>query len=276
MYTCINPGAVGITLDWEACLPLAQEAGFEGIDVPVDPAVPAAKYREALEQHGLLPGGMGLPFHLGDSEAKIEAGLAVLPAISQRALEIGQTRFYTWIRSFSDQLTWQENWQFHVTWLGKTARILAENGCRLGLEFLGPQTLREGRRYEFVHTMDGMLELGAAAGPNVGLLLDAYHWYTARGSIEDLYGLNNEQVVYVHINDAPAGVPVEQQQDLVRALPGATGVIDLAGFLDALRRIGYDGPVVPEPFEKSLAEMPPAAAARQVGQSMRSVWTAVI
>ena len=34
-----------------------------------------------------------------------------------------------------------------------------------------------------------------------------------------------------------------------RELPGATGVIDLAQFIAALRRLGYDGPVRAEPFE---------------------------
>ena len=62
--------------------------------------------------------------------------------------------------------------------------------------------------------------------------------------------------MYVHVNDAPAGVPVEEQLDNVRALPGETGVIDIAGFLQSLQAIGYDGPVVPEPFKKELADLP--------------------
>jgi hypothetical protein len=35
-------------------------------------------------------------------------------------------------------------------------------------------------------------------------------------------------------------------------LPVATGVIDTAGFLQALVAIGYDGPARPEPFNKIL------------------------
>ena len=63
-----------------------------------------------------------------------------------------------------------------------------------------------------------------------------------------LKALTPAQVVYVHVNDAPAGVPIDEQMDGVRALPGETGVIDIAGFLKALQGIGYDGPVTPEPF----------------------------
>ena len=122
--------------------------------------------------------------------------------------------------------------------------------------------MREGHRYVFVHTLEEMLELGALIGANVGLLLDSWHWYTSLGTVEEVLALEPRQVVYVHINDAPAGVPVERQQDLLRCLPGATGVEDLPGFLGALRTIGYDGPVVPEPFVPALAEMPPARRCR--------------
>jgi len=45
------------------------------------------------------------------------------------------------------------------------------------------------------------------------------------------------------------------QVDSVRALPGETGVIDIAGFLQALHAIGYSGPVTPEPFKKELGGM---------------------
>jgi sugar phosphate isomerase/epimerase len=271
MYTCLNPRAIGISLVWEACLPLARDYGFEGIDVPIDPQVSAAWYRELLEQYSLKPGGMGLPFHMRDSDAKVTEGLELLPALSQRAQQVGQNRFYTWILPYSDQLTWKENYRLHVERLGKAAKILAGNGCRLGLEFLGPRSLRVGRRYSFVHTLQEMLDLSEAVGPNVGLLLDAWHWYTSLGTIEELQNLENRQVVYVHINDAPAGVPIEQQQDLIRRLPGETGVIDLPGFLDAMRSIGYDGPVVPEPFVKSLSETKPEVSARRVRDAMQCV-----
>jgi len=60
--------------------------------------------------------------------------------------------------------------------------------------------------------------------------------------------------------------------DLVRRLPGETGVIDIVGFLKALKEIGYDGPVTPEPFDKSLKEMPKDEAVRKVGKAMDKVW----
>jgi sugar phosphate isomerase/epimerase len=272
MYPCLNPGNIGVQLPWEECLPLARGNGFAGIDVPVDPQKSASYYLDLLARYELKPGGMALPFTPSDSQAKVAEGLTRLPAIAARAREIGQTRFYIWIMPFSDTLDRKVNFKLQAERLGHTARILGEQGCSLGLEFIGPKTLREGHRYGFLRTMDEMLDLCEAAGENVGLLLDAYHWWTSLGVVDDLLRLENRQVVYVHINDGQPGLAVDEQLDLVRCLPGESGKIDIAAFFKALRTIGYDGPVVPEPFEKKLAALPPAEAVRLVSESVRKVW----
>jgi sugar phosphate isomerase/epimerase len=82
-------------------------------------------------------------------------------------------------------------------------------------------------------------------------------------------------VVAVHVNDAPAGIPRDEQIDTVRALPLETGVIDLAGFMRRLQAIGYDGPVMLEPFSQrleSLAASDPVAAVQEAGRAMDALW----
>ena len=76
----------------------------------------------------------------------------------------------------------------------------------------------------------------------------------------------------MHINDAPAGIPIEQHHDSNRCLPGETGVIDLVGFLEAMRSIGYDGPVTPEPFIDKFGEMEPRDVLTRIGASLQAVW----
>lgn len=83
-----------------------------------------------------------------------------------------------------------------------------------------------------------MLELCDTVGANVGLLLDAWHWYTSGNDKADLELLTAKDVVDVHVNDAPAGVPIDEQVDGVRCLPGETGVIDLNTFFRCLAARG--------------------------------------
>jgi sugar phosphate isomerase/epimerase len=206
-------------------------------------------------------------------EADWKAGLAKLPRQAAAAAAIGCPRTFQVLPPFSNDLPFDEFWRFCVERLQPIASILAEHGCSLGLEFIGPATLRAGKQHPFVHTATAALEFGAAVGPNVGLLLDCYHWYTSHGTLDELRAMRREQIVHVHVNDAPAGIPVDEQQDLVRELPGETGVIDIGGFLGALRDMGYDGPVTPEPFKRELQDLPSDAARLVVVKaSMDAVW----
>ncbi len=63
----------------------------------------------------------------------------------------------------------------------------------------------------------------------------------------------------------------------MRCLPMETGVIDLAGIMRRLAAIGYDGPVMAEPFSQrinSLAATDPMGAARTVSDAMDAMWKA--
>lgn len=273
MFRCLNRSALRLQCSWEESLPLARSAGFEGSDVEIESDVSASRYADALARHGLRPGGSKLPFHFLDEIATTKEGLSQLERHARIASEIGCARFSTFVLPYSDTLPWKENSAFHTKRLGPIASVLAKHGCRLGLEFLGPKTLREGHKRAFVHTLQQMLDLCEAVGPNCGLLLDAWHWHTSLGTLEDILALSAEQVVYVHINDAPAGIPIEQHTDHHRRVHGETGVIDLPGFLDALRTIGYDGPVTPEPFVNEFKEQPPEDVLSRVGARFQDVWT---
>ena len=83
--------------------------------------------------------------------------------------------------------------------------------------------------------------------------------------------LDPREVVYVHLNDAPVGIHVNDQVDNKRELPG-TGVIDLNGFLGALKKIGYDGPVTVEPFNEPLRKLAREDAVKATSASMDKVF----
>jgi sugar phosphate isomerase/epimerase len=156
--------------------------------------------------------------------------------------------------------------------------VLRDEGCRFGIEFIGPKTYRTAFQHEFIYTLDGVMELISAIGTgNVGVMLDSWHLYASGGSLADLQRLTNQDVVVVHVNDAPAEIARDEQIDTVRTLPMETGVIDLVGFMRALQEMGYDGPVMPEPFSKRVNELAATdrlAAAREAAKSMDELWRA--
>jgi sugar phosphate isomerase/epimerase len=121
-------------------------------------------------------------------------------------------------------------------------------------------------------TKDLIAEIGTG---NLGLVLDSWHWWQAGDTVEDILSLKNEEIVSVDLNDAPDGVPKEQQKDGQRELPCATGVIDLATFLNALGRIGYDGPARAEPFNRALNELDNEAACSATIKAMRKAFESV-
>lgn len=275
MFRNLGPGCIGISDDFSACLELARRSGFQGMDPVGDLTAPGAAFamRERYLALGLRPGGWGLPVEFRQDDAVFAASMRELPRFARAAQELDCLRCPTWVPSWSDERPYREQYALWRDRFRAIAEVLGEYDCRLGLEFLGPKTLRDGHRYEFIHNLPQMMEMvrDVALG-NVGLLLDAWHWYTSGGTLEDIRSLTDADIVYVHINDAPAGIPLKEQVDSVRALPGETGVIDLTGFLQALRDIGYAGPVTPEPFSARVNALPAAEAARETAEALLRVW----
>jgi len=107
------------------------------------------------------------------------------------------------------------------------------------------------------------------------VVLDSWHWTMAGDTEADLLTLRGEDIVSVDLNDAPAGVPREEQQDGKRELPCATGVIDVATFLKALQRVGYDGPVRCEPFNKTLNDLDNEAACTATVVAMKKAFALI-
>ena len=270
MIKALSPGAIGVAAaSIEEAARAARVGGFAAVEISPAEVVArgVASARDALG--GVAVAGFGIPFDWRGEHEAWQHGLSALPEGAAAMAALGCHRCMTWIMPMSDSRDYEANAAFHVGRLAPIAQILAREGIALGLEYVGPKTLRSQGRYPFAHTMPEMLELCERVGPNVGLLLDCWHWYTSHETVADIQALRPEEVVYVHVNDAPVGVEIDDQLDNVREVVAATGVIDLGGFLGALREIGYDGPVVCEPFNESLGELPDDdARLRTVGEAM--------
>ena len=279
MFTSLSPGAIGVKATLSEGLTLAGAAGFQGLDVNIREV--ARCVREKGADHvtglfcdaGLKIGAWGLPVSWNGPLEDYERDLRALPGMAAAAASVGAFRVSQWIAPASDERPFREQFRWCLGRLRPICNVLKDHGCSLGLEFIGPRTLRLGRRYGFIYSIAGMLGFCEALGTgNTGLLLDCWHWYTSLGTLADIRGLAPHDVIHVHVNDAPAGVDVEEQIDHVRALPSETGVIDLAGFLSALNEIGYAGPVTPEPFSGTVRELPAGEAVRVTHRGLDEAW----
>lgn len=274
MFTSLNPGAIGVKVDsLEQTLELAARHGFGGchFSIAEAQALGVDQVTELTGTSGVRLSAFGFPVNFRTDEATFDQDLAALVAQAETAAALGVMRTATWIAPASDDLSYLDNMAMHVQRLRPAAAILADHGIRLGFEYVGPRTSRTGHKYEFVHTMDQMSELCAAIGSGCGYLLDAWHWYTAHEDASHLQRLSREQVVDVHVNDAP-DLPVDEQVDNQRCLPGDTGVIDIATFLGSLKQIGYDGPVMVEPFSQAVRDMSAEDACAATREGLRTVW----
>ena len=182
----------------------------------------------------------------------------------------------TWITPGHSELTYLQNFELHKRRFREIAKVLKDDGIRLGLEFVGPRTSRIRNRFAFICTQREAMELVEAIGTgNVGLLMDSWHWYTSHGTVDELLQLSNKDIVHVHVNDAPQDVLIDEQRDNRRRLPMTTGVIDMKGFINALVKIGYDGPVECEPFDRELRAMPDDAKLEKTIESLNRVWNVI-
>ncbi|MSU62251.1 MAG: sugar phosphate isomerase/epimerase [Pedosphaera sp.] len=281
MNICLTPGSIGVSANQREAIDLAARHGFDAVE-PFGGQLASLSMDQIaevvgdLKQKKLVWGAAGLPVEFRQDDTKFREGMKTLPKIAASLRTAGVNRVGTWLSPSHASLTYLCNFKQHAERLREVARVLADHGQRLGLEYVGTQTLRNNRKYPFIHTMAEMKELIAEIGTgNVGFVLDSWHWWTAGDTVDDLLTLKNADVVSVDLNDAPMGVPKDQQIDGKRGLPLATGVIEVGGFLNALRQISYDGPVRAEPFNKPLNDLDNDAACAVTIAAMRKAFAQV-
>lgn len=133
--------------------------------------------------------------------------------------------------------------------LAEAARWAAGFGVNLALEFRGNEP--------FCNCLDTAISLIDQLGePNLGICLDAFHYYKGPSKPEDLERLTAANLRHVQLCDA-AGVPRERMTDADRILPG-DGDFRLEPILQRLHTIGYPGAVSLELMNPVLWQVDPA------------------
>jgi sugar phosphate isomerase/epimerase len=282
MYKNLNPDDLGISGRPSEVIELALSYGFKGIDLDL------VDFSEQVKTHGLAHarrlidsarlkvGGFRLPVAWEEDSTSYQQDVERLTTLAELAQQIGCTRTTTTIQPASDMRPYHENFEFHRRRLSEISAALAPFKISLGLEFLAPLALRQGRAFQFIQSFDALLLLlKTIAAPNIGVALDLWHWHVAGGTLDQIRTLRADQIITVCVADAePGSTAVSADEQRSRRLPGETGAIDAAAVLTALAELGYGGPVTPKPHKSRLAGLSRDKIVKQAGAALDQVWKA--
>lgn len=284
-----NLGTIGVRASsFEQSLQLARVHSFDAVNLHSEALLyhSPAEIRSMLEAHGQRPGAFCLPFRLTDecNEKQFEDDLETFtenaPRFAAAGYRVCAHHLLPWSQppiGGGDALPFHAHFRLVARRLARIVPVLEAHGLRAGLEPIGAFGLRRVQERDFVHTIEGVRSLIAAAGAEgcVGLKLDAFHWWASGCGLDELVKLDASEIVYVELSDGvePAGrwnrlsVP-----ELHRELPGVSGnLIDTPGVLATLSHIGFDGHVVAEPYSRRLQQLSTNEAVAQVSASLDNV-----
>lgn len=260
MYVSLN-STVAPRVAWPEFARLAARVGYGGTDINLAGAMKEGleATRALLAELKLRAAYCSLPVTATRDEDTFKKGMEGLEAAAKFAGGIGCNRMVQVMPAGSptpkDELRKTLKERFIAV-----GKVLAGQDVRLGFEFLGPLQLRSRSPNEFIWRMNEMLEFAKECGPNMGLLLDAWHWHHAGATVQDIIAAGKSGIVTVHVSDCAKMAP-EDVRDNQRLMPGE-GVIDLVGFFKALKQIGYEDGVSPEPLGRVPADMPAEEGAK--------------
>jgi len=260
-------GSIGHVLPFPESCRLAEKFGFDAVNAdrfflkeqgPLEAA-------DLMKQHNIRPGAFAFSaaFNGCYSDSDFEQSLRGFEEDLSLCREAGFNCCVGYVQPSSDTLDYYDHFALLSGRLKRLKPLLETYDVRLGLEFIGPTTMRIRRKFDFIHTMDGIRSLIAAANAQncVGFKLDSIHWYTSGAGLLNIEKLSLEEVVYVELSDGLKGdYDRFTLPEFQRELPQENGTIDITGMLRKLDAIGFQGPVVVEPWNAQLREMSPADA----------------
>jgi 2-keto-myo-inositol isomerase len=259
-------GATTMTSDLETDIAVASGAGFKALEIwaaKLDRYLAAHRLsdlRTLFVDHGVLPLALNsiefIAFR-GDEYAQIQARLHELGQIAQ---EIGCPTVVVVPSPLPDRdMPWSEVVAEYVQVLRDLSDIASQYNVRLSFEFLGFGwcSVRTPRAaFEIIQKCDR---------DNVGMTVDAAHFYGGGGLPSELAELDPERIFAFHLDDLE-DTPKEAIRDATRLLPGL-GVVPLDDICAQLKRIGYDGSCAIELFRPEYWDWDPQELAKRARQT---------
>jgi len=280
MFANLSPSTIGIKdWDYKSLIKLSKKFGFKGIDLYNNfTSIEEAKLAgEVLIEVDLEWGLFQLPCDfLNVGEKEFSEGMKKLYSMLPFVKAAGCKRAYNHIWPGSDSKSYEENLDWHVNRLQELGALLNSFDVKLGLEFIGAKTLRDSFSYPFIYNLTKTLELIDLVKPNIGIVIDFFHFYTSGSTLEELVNIKDGNIIVnVHANDAYLGRSRDEQLDLERTMPLESGIVDGASILRTIRGLDYKGPVICEPFQPTinrLASLKDEEIGEEVGKVMKALF----
>jgi 2-keto-myo-inositol isomerase len=140
-------------------------------------------------------------------------------------------------------------------------RVAADYGVNIGFEFLGYASCS-------IHTLpDALGAVDEAGRSNLGLIIDAFHFYVGGTSLQELSRLDMSRLYVVHLTDADHTDRATLKK-VNRSFPGE-GALPLKDFVETLKQGGYSGPYSIELLRPEYWAMDPFEITRRGMASMQ-------
>ena len=223
-----------------------------------------AELKRLLEEHNLEPYSINSIEHVTFREAHAhERLLHECEALCRMASEINCPYIVVVPSPLPEGQSWTDVVEESTRVLRELGRIAEGHNVALAFEFLGQPGCS-------VKTLEEATEIvKQVARPNVGLVIDSFHFYAGGSKIAAIEALDPEKLYIFHINDAEER-PRSELEDSHRLLPGL-GILPLAEIVNALRRINYDRVTSVEIFRPEYWEREPLELAREARAATRQV-----
>jgi 2-keto-myo-inositol isomerase len=260
-------GATTMKADLATDIRAASRAGFDSVEIWAAKLRDFLKSRSAKELKDLFAQQNIKPYSINSIErvtfrdAQGRAALAhECEQLCRVASEIGCPFIVVVPGLLPEGASRAEVIEESVRALTELGAVAEKFGVSLAFEFLGQPRCS-------VQTLDLADEIvRLAARPNVGLVIDSFHFYAGGSSIQSIKELDAERLFIFHINDAEDRPPGELE-DRHRLLPGL-GILPLEQIIDALRQIGYDRVTSVEIFRPEYWERDPFELARDAREAV--------
>ena len=286
MYSVLNIsddqthcGNIGHTLgDFAHIIKLAKEFSFTGINLDLrKPTLASSELNRILDDAQIVATAFGFYCHLFGSDTEFEQGLISFAQQASYAQAIGCKLALCYLPPFSESLNFDALFRRTVARLKRLKPILENHAIQVGFEFIGPTETRVSTRYDFIHTIDGVRALIAAAElyGHAGIKLDIHHWHNSGAGLLDLKHLDLEYILYVELNDGLAGFDRFTMPEFTRELPLTTGITPVLPFLKTLKAKGYQGPIAVEPWNQAIKDLPLTAAIDNIKSSLESCFALI-